>query len=236
VELHELHIDQRRARPVRQGMAVAGAFPAIARYPERFADAAGRKHNRLGVKDLEIAALAVVRYGAHDALPILEQLNDRRLHVDVNAEVDRAILQRSNHLQARAVAYVRQPRVLVAAEVALQDAAVLGTVEQRAPGLEFAGAVRGLLGVQLRHAAVVHILAAAHRIREVDPPVVAVVDVAERRRQAALGHHRVGLAEQRFAHQPHRNSRVASLDGGAQTGSSGAHNQDIVLELLVLGH
>ena len=36
--------------------------------------------------------------------------------------------------------------------------------------------------------------------REVHLPVVVRVGVAHRRRAAALGHHRVGLAEQRLGH------------------------------------
>jgi hypothetical protein len=65
------------------------------------------------------------------------------------------------------------------------------------------------LGVQLGHAPVVDVLAAAHRVGEVHLPVVAVVDVAHRGRHAALGHDGVRLAEQRFADQP-------DLDAGAE--------------------
>ena len=97
---------------------------------------------------------------------------------NVDALVDAVILQRADHLQAGAVADVRQARIAVAAEVALEDPAVLGAVEHRAPGLELADAVGRFLGVQLGHAPVVEVLAAAHRVGEVDLPVVAVVDVA----------------------------------------------------------
>ena len=96
----------------------------------------------------------------------------------VDALVDAVVLQRADHLQAGAVADVRQPRIAVAAEVALQDAAVLRAVEDRAPGLQLAHAVGRLLGVQLGHAPVVEVLAAAHRVGEVDLPAVAIVDVA----------------------------------------------------------
>ena len=90
----------------------------------------------------------------------------------------------------------RQPRVAVPTEVALQNAAVLCAVEQRAPLLQLAHAVGRLLGVQLGHAPVVEELSAAHGVAEVDHPVVVGVDVGHRRRTAALGHDGVRLAEE----------------------------------------
>jgi hypothetical protein len=50
--------------------------------------------------------------------------------------------------------------------------------------------------VQLGHPPVVDVLAAAHGVGEVHAPVVAVVDVRERRGHAAFGHHRVRLTEE----------------------------------------
>ena len=86
----------------------------------------------------------------------------------------------------------------MAAEVALQDAAVCRAIEHRAPRFELAHALRRFLGVELGHPPVVQVLAAAHRVGEVHAPVVAVVDVGHRRRHAALGHDGVRLAEQRL--------------------------------------
>ena len=95
----------------------------------------------------------------------------------------------------------------VAAERPLEDAAVAGPVEDRAPLLELADAVRRLLRVELGHPRVVQHLAADHRVAEVGLPGVAVVDVAERRGDAALGHDGVGLAEQRLADEPDASTR-----------------------------
>ena len=125
--------------------------------------------------------------------------------------VDAVILQRADHLEAGAVAHVREARIAMAAEVALQNAAVLGAVEQRAPGFQFAHAIRRFLGVQFGHAPVVQILAAAHGVGEVDAPVIAVVDIAERRGDAAFGHHGVRFAEQRFADHAHFHARARRL-------------------------
>ncbi len=156
--------------------------------------------------------------------------------MDVDALVDAVVLQRADHLQAGAVADVGQPRVLVAAEVALEDAAVCGAVEEGAPRFQLAHAGGRLLGVQLGHAPVVDVLAAAHGVGEVDLPVVAVVHVGQRRGDAALGHDGVRLAQERLAHQPHRHPARRRLDGGPQPRPAGADDQHVVLVRLVLRH
>ena len=71
MELHELHVLERRARVVRERVSVAGVFPAVARDAERSADAAGGEHNGLGGEELEPSPLAVVAQRAGDAIPSL---------------------------------------------------------------------------------------------------------------------------------------------------------------------
>ena len=133
MELDELHVHQLGAGVVGERVAVAGVFPAVAGDLVGAADAAGRQHDRLGVEHLEAAALAVVAERAGDAAAVLEQRDDRALHVDVDALMDAVVLQRADHLEAGAVADVREARIAVAAEVALQDAAVLRAVEDARP-------------------------------------------------------------------------------------------------------
>ena len=148
--------------------------------------------------------------------------------MDVDARVDAVILQRADHLEAGAIADVGEARVAMAAEIALEDPPVLGAIEHGAPGLELADAIGRFPGVQLGHAPVVDVLAAAHRVGEVHLPVVAVVDVAERRRHAALGHDRVGLAEQRLADQPDLHAGGRRFDGRAEPRAAGADHQNVV--------
>ena len=236
MELDELHVDQLGAGIVGERVTVAGVLPAVARDLERAADAAGGQHDGAGAKQLEPAALALVAEGADDPIAVLQQPDDRALHVHVDALMDAVVLQRANHLEAGAVADVRETRIAVAAEVALEDAAVLGPVEHRAPRFELAHAIGRLPGVELRHAPVVHVLAAAHRVGEVDPPAVAIVDVGERRGDAALGHHGVGLAEERLADEADRDAGGRRLDRGAQAGAAGADDEHVVLVGLVVGH
>ena len=183
----------------------------------------------LALKHLELPALAVVAERADDALAVLEQREDRVLHVDVDALMDAVVLQRADHLQPGAVADMREARIFVAAEIALEDAAVLRAVEDGAPGFQFAHAVGRFLRVQLGHAPVVDVLAAAHGVGEMDLPAVALIDIGQRRRDAALGHDGVGLAEQRFANHPDRDARGRGFDGRAQARAAGADDQHVVL-------
>src|SRR5437763_10149041 len=93
------------------------------------------------MEQAEAALLAVIAERADDPLAILEQGEHRAFHVKVYALMNTMILERANHLKAGAVADVRQARVLVAAEVALQDAPVFGAIKERAPGFQLAHTV-----------------------------------------------------------------------------------------------
>ena len=121
------------------------------------------------------------------------------LHVHFDALMNAVILQRADHFETRAVADVREARIAMAAEVALQNLAVFGAIENRAPGFELMHALGRFFGMQFRHAGIVQILPAAHGVGEMHAPVVAVVDIAHGRRHAAFRHHRVRFAQQRFA-------------------------------------
>ena len=143
--------------------------------------------------------------------------------------------KRADHFQAGAVADVREARITVAAEIALENFAVLRAVKHRAPGFEFVDARRRFLRVEFGHAPVVDVLAAAHGVGEMDVPVVAVVHVAHRRRHAALGHDGVRLAEQRFADQPDLHARRRGFDGRAQARAARADDEHVVFKCFVIG-
>src|SRR6185503_9945297 len=83
------------------------------------------------------------------------------------------------------------------------------------------------------HAPVVHILAAAHRVREVDAPRVALVHIGERRRNPALGHHRVRLPEQRLADEPNRDTRRCRFDRSPKPSPARANDEHVVVEPLM---
>ena len=146
----------------------------------------------------------------------------------VTPRYDRVVLERSNELETRSVADVRQPRVTVTAEVALVDPSVGRAVEHCAPCLELAHAIGRFLGVDLRHAPVVHVLAAAHGVGKMHLPAVAIVVVGERRCHAAFGHHSVRLAQERLADETNRDAAVRGLDGSAQTRATRPDDEDVV--------
>ena len=146
VELHELHVDEFGPGVVGERVAVAGVLPRVARDLVRLADAAGGQNDGLGLEDDEPAALAVVAERPGDAVAVLEEPDDRALHVDRDALVDAVVLQRADQFQAGAVADVGQSRIAVAAEVALQDPAVLACGRRPRPRLRVRGRGPGLPG------------------------------------------------------------------------------------------
>jgi hypothetical protein len=113
------------------------------------------------------------------------------MHSD--ALMNTVILKRPDHLQARAIADVSQSWIFVSAEVSLQDLSIFSSIEDRAPCFQFANAGRGFFSMELRHTPIVDVLAAAHRIGEMDFPVISAVCGAQRGGNAAFSHHGVGF-------------------------------------------
>ena len=146
------------------------------------------------------------------------------------------VLQGANHLQSGAVAHVREARVTMAAEVPLENSPVLRAIEHRAPGFQLAHSIRSFFRVQFGHAPLVEILSAAHGVREMDAPVVAVIDVGQSGGNPPFGHHRVRLAQQRFAHHAHPQAGRCRFYRRPKARSARADNQNIVRMPLVLGH
>jgi hypothetical protein len=96
---------------------------------------------------------------------------------------------------------MRKTWIPMPAEIALEDATVVGSIEDSAPRFQFVNARRRFLRMQFRHARVVHVLSTAHRIREMHHPVVSIVDVTHGGRSTTFRHHGVRLAEQGLAYQ-----------------------------------
>ena len=253
MELHEFHVDEIAPALQCQSVAVAGVLPGVARDLEGLADPAGGDDDGRRVNKNELTAgTPVGEHAAHAPIITLarhEDLGDRALGEDANAGLvvtgallvcllqrDDLLLESTDHLEAGAIAHVRQPRIFVPPEIPLTDAAILRAIEQCTPGLEFPHALRSLLGMQLRHAVVVEELAAAHRVAEVHVPVVIGVDVRHRSGDAALGHHRVRLAEERLAHDSNRLAHLPGLDGRAQAGATGTDNDDVERVALHVSH
>ncbi len=236
MELHELHVHERGAGVIGERVAVAGVLPTVAGDFEGATDAAGGQHNGLSAKQLVASTLAFVTESSGHAAATFEQRDDGAFHMHIDALMDAVILEGADHLEAGAIADVGQAGIFVSAEIALEDAAVLSAIEHRTPGFQLTHAVRRFLGVQLSHARIVQILTAAHSVGEMDAPVVAIVDVAHRRRDAAFGHDGVSFAEERFGDDADLDAGSGRFNGGAQSGATRADDQDIMFEGLILGH
>ena len=237
MELHHFRVEHLGPGVEAYGDAVAGAFPGVRGDLEDAAPAAGRQDDSLRAEGHEAPVDPVVADGAHHPLAILQQAGERHLHVYLDAELDHAILQAADHLQAGAIAHVAETPVRMRAKSALQDAAVRRPVEDRAVSLQLVHPVRRLLGVQLRHPPVVDQLAASHGVLEVDLPVVVGVDVPQCRGDAALGHDGVRLTEQRLADDGDPRPGRGGLDRSPQPGAAGADHEDVGRPRLVsLGH
>ena len=157
-------------------------------------------------------------------------------HVHVDSLMDAVVLQCADHFEAGAIADVREARIFVAAEISLQNAAVLCAIEHRAPRFQFAHAIGRFLGVQLGHAPLVYVLAAAHRVGEMDFPIVAIIDVGQRGRDAAFRHDRVRLAEQDICKPSRPKRRPRTLRWPREARAAGTDDKNIVLESFVIGH
>jgi len=66
-------------------MAVAGVFPTVARDLVCPANAAGGQHYCLCAKEFEAPSLAFVAERPDDAVDVLEQRDDRMLHMNFHA-------------------------------------------------------------------------------------------------------------------------------------------------------
>jgi len=132
VELDELHVLERCPGVVGERVSVAGVFPAVARDAECPPNAAGRQHHGLCREHLESPPIAIVSERAGNPVSVLEQRNDRAFHVHIDRLMNSVILERANNFQPGAIAYVREARVFVSAEIALKDPSVGGPVEHRA--------------------------------------------------------------------------------------------------------
>src|SRR5580658_1748990 len=129
VKLHELHVHELRAGEVGERLPVARTLPGIRVDAKATSDAARRENDGLGPKHDEASRVSPIAEGAACALAIGQQPRDGALHVHFHPAVDAVLLERANHLEARAVSHVGETRVLMATEIALQNAPVGGAIE-----------------------------------------------------------------------------------------------------------
>src|SRR5262249_57598717 len=115
------------------------------------------------------------------------------------------VLQCADHLQSGAIADVSEPWITMSTEISLEDAPVFCAIKNGAPGFELAHSIGRFLRVQFCHSPLIDVLTAAHGIGEVHLPIVAFIDVGQRRCDSALSPHRLPLTHNTFAHDSNPN-------------------------------
>jgi len=194
MKLYKFHVDEFCAGLVCERVAISSIFPAITGNFVGAANPTGRQYDCFRAENFESTALPLVSKGAYHAVAVFEQRKNGVLHVHIDPLMNAVILQRADHFQAGAIAYVREPRIFMSAKMPLQNSAVFGAIENSAPRFKLAHSIGCLLGVQLGHAPLIYVLAAAHRISKMHLPIVAFIDIGQRRSDSALGHYRMRLA------------------------------------------
>jgi hypothetical protein len=162
-----------------------------------------------------------------------EEASKRVFHEDVDIAGDGAILEGANEFETGAVTDVAETAVSVGAEGTLRDIPLRCAVEESSPALELEDALGYFFGEELNHAPVIDHLTAAHRVSEVDLPVVSRIDVAKGGSNASFSHDGVSFAEKRFTDDSNAATGFRSGDSSTQASTTGAQDEDIVFEDIV---
>ncbi len=232
VELVELHVLQRHARPIRQRDAVAGQRVGVGGDAEHAPEAAGGQQHGGRAEDVQLAVGQPVR---HDALRAglwrAEQLHHVVLVEEQHARLEALLVERLQDHVARAVGRVagaadrplaEVPRV--AAEAALVDPTVGGPVEGQAHVLQLDDPLDGLLGQDLRRVLVGQVVAALDRVVHVPLPVVLLL-VAQGRAHATLGGAGMGAGGIELAEDGRAHAGPRQFQGRPQARPAGAHDE-----------
>ncbi len=148
---------------------------------------------------LEPSALALVGQHSRHPFAVLEQRQHRVLHVNVDALVDAVVLERADQFEPGAIADVSETWIFVAPKLRwrMRPSGVRSkTAPQASSSRTRSGASRACSSAMRQ---LLTYSPAAHGVGEVDAPIVPVIHICQRRRDAALGHDGVRFAEQRFA-------------------------------------
>src|SRR5262245_5761835 len=109
-------------------------------------------------------------------------------------------------------------------EISLEDSPVFCAIKNGAPGFELAHSIGRFLRVQFSHAPLIDVLTPAHGVGEMHLPIIAFIDVGQRRCDSALRHHGVRLTQKRFANESNSNATYRSFNRGAQPFAASANH------------
>ena len=219
-----------RAGLVRERLAVAHALPRVRRDPPALAGAAGREHDRRRREGDELAGRAPVAERAADALAVLEQPRDRALHEHVDARSARPCPGACGSARGRCGRRCARAACGCGRRTRAGTSCRSGVRSKTPP---HCSSSRTRSGASLACSS-----AMCQLLRYLPPNIVSWKwtrqlssgsTLPERRRDPALGHHRVRLAEQRLADERGPRAVLGRGDRRAQAGAARADHEHVVL-------
>gem|GEM_PF-2040969 len=241
VELHELHVLQRKARAQHHAAAVAGAGMGRGGAEVRAAVATRRQHHGLAAEEVQGAFVHVQReHAAAYALFVEDEVDGEVLDEERGVMRQRLLVQRVQDGVAgtvgRGAGALRGALAVVrghAAEGTLVDLAFLGTRERHAVVFQLDDGRNRLAAHVFDRILVAEPVGALDGVVEVEAPVV-LAHVAERGRDAALRCHGVRAGREHLGDASGLEALFGETEGGAQACAAGADHDHVVLMLLDL--
>jgi hypothetical protein len=123
-------------------VAICGVFPTVGGNLPAAANSACRQYDRLAFENNKPATFPLVPKAPGDLVSLGQKPANRAFHVDVNALVNSAVLERAYHLETRTIANMRQPGIGMATKIPLHDPTLAGTIENGSPLFKFVYSLR----------------------------------------------------------------------------------------------
>ena len=227
VDLDELAVAVVDALLVRRGGRGAVADHRLRGFSEDQSRAAGAEIHRVGAERLDVHVLEIHRdVAAADPLVVAHEAEEFPalvlLHEAFALEAPDLLVERVEQLLAGRRARERGAMVQRAAEAAEVDEAFGRAVERNAHAIEQIDDARRRVAHALHERLVGEVVAALHRVLEVDVGVVAFALRVDRAVDAALRAHRMAALHGHEREQIDGNAELADLDGGHQAGKAAA--------------
>ena len=228
VELDELHVHQPAAGLEREEHSLAVVLVAAggAATPEPSVASGGENH-RVRLEDGPFPGHQVETVGAEADTIGDEEARDVLVFNHRDPKLLRFAGQRVEDRPARVVARVTGPPVLMRAEVALIQPAIVEPRELAAPIGKLADGVGRLPGHDLDHARMAEEVALAERVGEVLFPRILRIACAQHRIDAARRQHGMGIEPVALAHHQDLASRLGRGDRRAQPGGARADDEHV---------
>ncbi len=231
VELHELHVLQRKARVQRHRHPVAVAGVRVRRRAIDAPHPAGREHDRLAGDELQAAAHQVPADDADTPL-VLDHEAPREvllvhLHRPLVHPLHELLVEHVNEHVPGDVGRVHGSRRARGAERPLRELALVVAREHTAPVLELVDVARRLVREDLDRVLVSEVVGALDSVIRVRLGTV-LGGVAERRVDAALCGAGMAARRVQFRHDADVRAGVESLDRRPHSGASGPNDHDVV--------